>query len=208
MSSRSGILAGGEARADQASLAARIRERDPAAIEAVVHAYLPQILRAARGAGLDQALAEDVTQSTFAAFIESAPRFEGRSHVRTWLFGILYNKISEARRQQKRDRETDDVDEVFEQRYNKNGYWSNPPRPVDAAVFDREVRKGIEDCLETVPRKQRMAFVLREVEEMESEEICNILEVTRTNLGVLLHRVRNRLRECLETKGFEGPMRA
>ena len=194
--------------ADQAALTARIREREPAAIEEVVHAYLPQILRAALSAGLDQPLAEDVTQSTFATFIESAHRFEGRSHVRTWLFGILYNKISETRRRQKRDRETDDIDEVFEQRYSSGGFWSTPPKAVDAAVFDKEVRQGIEDCLEEVPPKQRMAFVLREVEDMESDEICNILEVTRTNLGVLLHRVRNRLRECLETKGFEGPIGA
>ncbi len=47
-----------------------------------------------------------------------------------------------------------------------------------------------------------MAFVLREVEELGTEEICKILDVTRTNLGVLLHRVRMRLRECLETKGL------
>lgn len=208
MSGRPGTPEGTATGADQAALAARIREREPAAIEEVVHAYLPQILRAALGAGLDQPLAEDVTQSTFATFIESAHRFEGRSHVRTWLFGILYNKISETRRRQKRDRETDDIDEVFEQRYSSGGFWSTPPRAVDAAVFDKEVRQGIEDCLEEVPPKQRMAFVLREVEDMESDEICNILEVTRTNLGVLLHRVRNRLRECLETKGFERPVGA
>ena len=208
MSGRPGTPEGTATGADQAALAARIREREPAAIEEVVHAYLPQILRAALGAGLDQPLAEDVTQSTFATFIESAHRFEGRSHVRTWLFGILYNKISETRRRQKRDRETDDIDEVFEQRYSSGGFWSTPPKAVDAAVFDKEVRQGIEDCLEEVPPKQRMAFVLREVEDMESDEICNILEVTRTNLGVLLHRVRNRLRECLETKGFERPVGA
>ncbi len=51
--------------------------------------------------------------------------------------------------------------------------------------------------------EQRMAFVLREVEGMNIQEICKILEVTRTNLGVLLHRVRNRLRKCLEAKGIE-----
>lgn len=208
MSRRAGSPDGSVTGADQAALAARIRDRNPEAIEEVVHAYLPQILRAALGAGLDQPLAEDVSQSTFATFIESAHRFEGRSHVRTWLFGILYNKISETRRRQKRDRETDDIDEVFEQRYSSGGFWSNPPRAVDATVFDKEARQGIEDCLEEVPPKQRMAFVLREVEDMESDEICNILEVTRTNLGVLLHRVRNRLRECLETKGIEGPVGA
>ena len=49
-----------------------------------------------------------------------------------------------------------------------------------------------------------MTFILREVEGFGTDEICNILEVTRTNLGVLLYRVRNRLRECLEAKGVKG----
>ncbi len=194
----------GADRDNQAEFAARIRDRDPEAIKDVVHSYLPQVFRAALGAGLDRHVAEDVTQSTFVTFIESAHRFEGRSHVRTWLFGILYKKIAESRRRLKHDRETDDIDEVFEQRFDKNGLWSRGPRPVDAAVFDKEVRQGIDECLEEVPSKQRMAFVLREIEELDSEQICNILEVTRTNLGVLLHRVRNRLRECLEAKGIEG----
>jgi len=208
VSGRSGNSDGEETGTDKAAFAARIRERDEGAIKEVVHAYLPQILRAALGAGLDKPLAEDVTQSTFATFIETAHRFEGRSHVRTWLFGILYNKISETRRRLKRDRETDDIDEVFEQRFSKNGFWTKPPPPVDAGVFEKEVRQGIDDCLEEVPEKQKMAFVLREIEDVDSEQICNILEVTRTNLGVLLHRVRNRLRECLESKGFEGPVGA
>ena len=69
-----------------------------------VETYLPQILRAARGAGLGPQDAEDVTQSTFATFIEKAPHFEGRSRVRTWLFGILYKKIAETRRVRQRDR--------------------------------------------------------------------------------------------------------
>lgn len=200
----SGAEEKGTDRDNQAEFAARIRDRDPEAIKDVVHSYLPQVFRAALGAGLDRHVAEDVTQSTFVTFIESAHRFEGRSHVRTWLFGILYKKIAESRRRLKRDRATDDIDEVFEQRFDKNGLWSRGPRPVDATVFDKEVRQRIDECLEEVPSKQRMAFVLREIEELDSEQICNILEVTRTNLGVLLHRVRNRLRECLEAKGIEG----
>ncbi len=74
---------------------------------------------------------------------------------------------------------------------------------VDAEIYSAEVRQGIDSCLDLVPTNQRMAFVLREFEELETEEICKILDVTRTNLGVLLHRVRNRWRECLETKGIE-----
>ncbi len=188
---------------DDPDFAARIRERDAQALEDVVRRYLPQILRAARGAGLALQLAEDVAQDTFATFIETAPRFEGRSHVRTWLFGILYKKVAAARRSLGRDNEMDDIEEVFEQRFDNAGSWTRPPRPVDAEVYDVEVREGIDGCLDRVPTNQRMAFVLREIEGMDSEEICKILEVTRTNLGVLLHRVRNRLRECLEAKGIE-----
>ena len=190
-------------RVDDPDFAARIRERDASAIEEVVHIYLPQVLRTAQGAGLGPQLAEDVAQDTFVTFVETAARFEGRSHVRTWLFGILYRKIAEARRLVRRDQAMDDIDEIFEQRFNSAGGWARPPRPVDAEIYSAEVRQGIDSCLDLVPTNQRMAFVLREIEELETEEICKILDVTRTNLGVLLHRVRNRLRECLETKGIE-----
>ena len=188
---------------DDPDFAARIRSRDAQALEEVVRRYLPQILRAAGGAGLAPQLAEDVAQDTFVTFVETAPRFEGRSHVRTWLFGILYKKIAEARRNLGRDNEMDDIEEVFEQRFDNAGSWTRPPRPVDAEVYHAEVRQGIDGCLDRVPTNQRMAFVLREVEGMRTQEICKILEITSTNLGVLLHRVRNRLRECLEAKGIE-----
>ncbi len=188
---------------DDPAFAERIRERDAQALEEVVRRYLPQILRAAGGAGFAAQPAEDIAQDTFVTFIETAPRFEGRSHVRTWLFGILYKKVAEARRNLGRDNEMDDIEEVLEQRFDQAGSWARPPSPVDAEVYHPEVRQGIDGCLDRVPTNQRMAFVLREIEGMGTQEICKILEVTRTNLGVLLHRVRNRLRECLEAKGIE-----
>jgi len=184
------------------NFATRVRARDPEALQAVVSTYLRQILRAARGAGLNPERAEDVTQTTFATFIEKAQEFEGRSHVRTWLFGILYNKIAEARREGRRDEPTDDIDNVMAQRFDAYGSWARPPRPLEAEVYDSEVRERIEECLEAAPTQQRLAFILREVEGFTTEEICKILGVTRTNLGVLLHRVRNRLRDCLEAKGI------
>lgn len=184
-------------------LASQIRAEEPGAIQAVVHEYLGQILRAARGAGLDPQRAEDVTQATFLTFIEKAKQFEGRSHVRTWLFGILYKKIAETRRELQKDLRTDQIDDIVDQRFNSDGTWTHPPEPADMQVYRTEVKQHIEDCLEGVPSQQRMAFVLREAEEMETEEICKILGVTRTNLGVILFRARNRLRECLEAKGLK-----
>ena len=189
---------------DHPQFAEKIRNREPEAIETVVRAYLTQILRAARGAGLDETTAEDVAQATFTTFIEKADSFHGRSHVRTWLFGILYKKILETHRETKRAQQMDNIDEVMEQRFNPSGMWTRPPPQVDTALYNSEIRKHLEECLEEVPTQQRMAFVLREVEDHTTKEICNILDISRTNLGAILHRCRNRLRECLESKGIEG----
>lgn len=181
-------------------LAARVRARDRDALTAVVDAYLDQVLRAARGAGLNEHQAEEVAQNTFATFIQTAPRFEGRSHVRTWIFGILYRKIQEARRGFTKDRKTDDIDQVFESRFDEERSWSRPPRGPEDELFAKEARSEISDCVGGLPERQRMAFVLREVEGFSTREICKILEVSVTNVGVMLFRARNRLRECLETQ--------
>ena len=99
---------------------------------------MSQVLRAARGAGLSPQRAEDVTQGTFATFIEVVPRFEGRSHVRTFLFGILYKKIAEARRELQRDQKFDAIDDVVENRFKTDGSWQRPPRPIDLQLHDAE----------------------------------------------------------------------
>ena len=98
-------------------LAARVRSGDPEALQKVVKAYLRQIVRAARGAGLGPEEADDVAQATFVTFLENRERFEGRSTVRTWLFGILFRKVAEARRGFQRDRRNDPIEDVMERRF-------------------------------------------------------------------------------------------
>ena len=183
-------------------LVAGIRAGDPAALETVVRTYLKQIERAGRGAGLDAHQAEELAQATFVTFIETAHRFEGRSKVRTWIFGIFYRKLQEARRGFAKDRKMDDIDDVFESRFDEAGHWSTPPASPDAGLEGEEILDEIHDCLESTPERQRMAFVFREIEELSTDEICNVLGVSSTNLGVMLFRARNRLRECLESKGL------
>jgi RNA polymerase sigma-70 factor (ECF subfamily) len=184
-------------------LAAAIRAGDPEALTAVVETYLPQVLRAARGAGLPPDVAEEVAQETFTTFLQIAPRFEGRSHVRTFLFGILYRKISEARRGEARRRTHDPIDDVVETRFTADGSWSRPPLASDHLLRVGELRRALGECLDSYPAAQRMAFYLREVEGLERREICKILDVTSTNLDVMLYRLRNRTRECLERKEVE-----
>lgn len=180
----------------------RIRVRDPAAIRAVVEGYADQIFRAARGLGLSPAEAEDLCQAVFMTFVETADRFEGRSHVRTWLFGILYRKLAEHRRSEARARAMGELDDIVEQRFDTSGSWQRPPEPADATAIGREIRQQIGGCLEASPLQPRMAFLLYEVEGLTYAEIREILGVSTNHLGVMLYRIRNRLRECLEAKGL------
>jgi RNA polymerase sigma-70 factor, ECF subfamily len=181
----------------------RLRRRDPAAWEAIVDAYLPQLLRAGCGMGFSLDEAQDLAQSVFVALMEGIGRFEGRSHIRTFLFGIFYNKVSEHLREKQKAEANDPIDEVMESRFDVNGRWRQPPLDIEKRVFAAELRQMVQQCLETLPRPQRIAFYLREVEGLTTPEICNKLAITGTNLGVILFRARNRLRECLEKKGLK-----
>ena len=181
-------------------------------IEAAVELYFLQIFRAARGAGLDDTEAEEITQETFATLLERADDFEGRSQLRTFLFGILYNKLREHRRwlgKQRRqesidDSEVEDPLDALAGRFDDAGFWIHPPQGPEDFTEARETRQLLAHCMEGAPPAQRMAFLLREVEGLKSAEICKILGVSSTNLGVMMHRFRNRVRSCLEVQGLGG----
>jgi len=183
-------------------LVSRLRAKEPEALSAVVKEHLNVVFRVARGAGLGKEEAEDAAQETFKTFFEIASRFEGRSKVRTFLLGILFKKIAETRRARQKDLRTEPIDEAVESRFRNDGSWLHPPRPVDLQMEDAETGALIDDCLRQVPVYQRIAFALRDVVGFATEEICAIMEIQRTNLGVLLFRARNRLRDCLEARGI------
>jgi RNA polymerase sigma-70 factor (ECF subfamily) len=183
-------------------LVSRLRRRDPAAINSIVAEHARPLYRAARGMGFGREDAEDLAQESLAAFLDSLDRFEGRSSLRTWLFGILHNKVMERRRERRRLEAQDPIDEAFESRFDVDGNWARPPVDLHRLLESREIGEAIGGCMEILPGAQREAFVLREVEGLETAEICKILGVSVTNMGVILHRARNRLRECLESRGW------
>ena len=103
------------------------------------------------------------------------------------------------------DDRVDPIDDVFESRFDLSGKWSRPPADLERLMLSKEIGELIRGCMDGLPINQREAFVLREVEGLDSGEICKILDVSVTNLGVLMHRARARLRECLESKGWSKP---
>lgn len=189
---------------ERADWTAGIRDREPSTLDAVVHHCLPGLLRAARAAGLSEDRAEDAVQSAVLVFVRRAEDFDGRAQASTWIHGILARTIQEQRRLSSRDDGREDIDEVMEARFDPQGSWVRPPRGPAEELALGELNDALIACLDQLPDRQRQAFALREVEGFDTDEVCKILEVSANNLGVLLYRARNRLRECLEKKGMEG----
>src|SRR6516225_5358486 len=104
----------------------RLRKRDQAALAELVDEYLPQLLHAGRGMGFSPEEADDLVQSVFTALIESVGRFQGRSHIRTFLFGIIYNKVSEHLREKQKAQQFDPIDELMESRFDARGNCRHP----------------------------------------------------------------------------------
>jgi RNA polymerase sigma-70 factor (ECF subfamily) len=182
----------------------RLRRRDPAALAEAVRDHARPLLRAAKAMGFAKQDAEDLVQDVFATFLGRLDNFKGRSQLRTWLFGILHRKALERRRASTIDDRTDPIDEVFESRFDASGKWVRPPADLERLLLSKEIGKLVRGCMEGLPVNQREVFILREVEDAASGEICKILGVSVTNLGVLMYRARARLRECLEAKGLRA----
>ena len=161
----------------------RLRRRDPDALAEAVREHARPLLRAARALGFAEPEAEDMVQEVFRTFLERLDNFEGRSQLRTWLFGILHRKALEQRRAAAVDDRMDPIDEVLESRFDAKGKWTRPPADLERLMLSRESGELIRGCMEGLTVNQREAFVLREVEGLETGEICKILAVSVTNFG-------------------------
>jgi RNA polymerase sigma-70 factor (ECF subfamily) len=159
----------------------------------------------------DADLAEDVVQETLVAALSARDGFSGRSSVKTWLTGILKHKIVDAIRQKQRQPVTaatfdDETDrEAFDPLFKDDGSWAAPPADwgdPENALARREFMDVMELCLERLPPNTARVFVMREVMELETEEICKELAITANNLWVILYRARMALRQCLEQNWF------
>lgn len=177
-----------------------LKDRAPEALDALVRENAQSLYNAARGMGFGETDAEELVQDSFVAFLDALDRFAGRSSVRTFLFGILYNKASAYRRRRLKESPEEEVDARFDARFNSFGIWSPGLKTPDEEALDRELREHLADCAESLGDDQRLAFHLKEVEGADNEELCNVLGVSATNLRVILFRARNKLRDCLELR--------
>jgi RNA polymerase sigma-70 factor (ECF subfamily) len=162
----------------------------------------------------DAARAEDAVQETFLAALKGGKSFGGRSAEKSWLTGILKNKIYDHFRKAGRETSFTDLDFYADEendRFVADGVgqggwihefgpqaWPNPGENLDNELFWKTYR----DCAAKLPKKVATVFNLREVDGLDSQEVCAMLNISESNLWVMLHRARMALRRCLETNWF------
>ena len=152
---------------------------------------------------------EDVVQETLLAALEGRARFAGGSSLKTWLTGILKHKILDAIRRKSREQPLapagDDDHDAVDALFKQDGHWREMPATwgdPEQALENRKFWEIFELCARLLPERTARLYMLREVMEMTTEEICQEFGITPTNLWVILHRARLVLRECLEIKWF------
>jgi len=190
-----------------------LRDGDETAFADLVDRMTPAMLAVASGYVPSRTVAEEVVQETWLAVLTGLGRFEGRSSLRTWVFGILLNL---ARSRGVRERRTVPFSSAFPQeetgptvdpdRFRPPGdewpgHWATPPRHWDlpeSALLSHEVRVRLRTALDALPPRQRTVVHLRDVQGLDADEVCALLDIEPGNQRVLLHRGRARLRQVLE----------
>lgn len=148
--------------------------------------------RAARGLGFAPTDAEDLTQAVAATFLEVLPRFERRSSVRTFLFGILRRKAAELRRSRTRVAAIEDTTPPIE---------ASNLQP-DAQLEAAQLGRALGECIEALPPKQRSVVELKFMHARETESASREVGISANYFGVLLNRARAHLRDCIGAHGF------
>lgn len=155
----------------------------------------------------DEKLAEDLVQDTFLAAIEGLEKFKGTSAIKTWLFGILNNKIASHYRDLSKNG-TISMDDGDFSMFTNAGRWKKGMEPSDwkeniELIEDESFHKVLQFCLKNLPEKWSAILIYKYVSNRKGTEICQDLEITNTNYWQILHRAKLKMRECLESKWFK-----
>jgi len=179
-------------------------------IDRMVDAHGDYLFRFAMLRVHNQTVARDLVQDTFLAALKSIDTYRGASVFRTWLTGILKNKIIDHYRKSARNEEitlSDLVDED-DRDFDESGHWRMDRGPMDwgdhpeARLHQAEFLKILKACLDLLPGAVATVFTMREMDGFNSDEIIQELKITASNLWVMLHRARKGLRKCLESEWF------
>ncbi|HEB94562.1 MAG TPA: RNA polymerase sigma factor [Gammaproteobacteria bacterium] len=153
------------------------------------------------------AIADEVAQAAWLAVIRALPRFERRSSLKTWVLRIVSNTAKTRLRHESRTVSLEDTQgdqtSINAGQFNASGRWASPPTvwhadTPDDLLASQELRACIDTALRALSPLQRAALTLRDMQGLDMESICKVLEVSESNGRVLLHRARHRIHAAIE----------
>lgn len=194
---RSGILQ--ELPESEALFVERLRSGDEQAFEELVWRFGGRLLATARHLLGRNGDAEDAVQEAFLSAFRGLDRFRGGSSLSTWLHRIVINAALMKLRGASRRPEAS-IEEYLP-RFDETGHHADPVAEwrvtPEAAMLSRQTRDRVRAAIEKLPPSYRAVLVLRDIEELSTEETAEVLSLTRTAVKVRLHRARLALRTLL-----------
>jgi RNA polymerase sigma-70 factor (ECF subfamily) len=195
-----------------AEIVEALRAGDEATFAMLVAQYGASMLRVAQMYVRTRAVAEEVVQDAWLGVLRGIGSFEGRSSLKTWIFRILTNTAKTRGEREGRSipfsalEGDDDEAAVGPDRFQSEGrwagHWAAPPSPwtdiPENRLLSTETREVVTRAIAALPPAQATVITMRDVEGFDSEDVCNVLEISETNQRVLLHRARSKVRRALE----------
>ena len=185
---------------DDVELLARIRAGDERACEALVRQHVGPMLAVARRFLRTEEDSADAVQDAFLSAFRSLEGFEGNSALGTWLHRIVVNVCLKRRRARSRSREVQ-IDELLPS-FDQSGHHSHPVRVWEDEALARltraEIRAHVWACIDRLPAAYQEVLVLRDIEELDTEQTAQHLGINPGAAKTRLHRARQALRTLLE----------
>lgn len=185
----------------------RLLENDETAYKQVVRAYHGTMVHVARSI-VGDAIADEVAQEAWLAVLKALPKFERRSSLKTWILKIVSNCAKTRLRHESRtvnleDSHLDGGPIASSRHFNQSGHWIDPPAvwnvdTPESVISSTELKKCIDNALNNLPELQRAVLTLRDIQGLDMDSICKILDVSESNARVLLHRGRIQIRESID----------
>src|SRR5262245_60238038 len=192
----------------ETALLARLRAGDEAAYEELVRGETRHLLAVARRLLRNEEDAQDAVQQAFLSAFRALPSFNGQSRLTTWLHRIVANAALMKLRA--RGRRPEDSIEDLLPKFLEDGHhveqFSEWALPADARMLRRETRAHVRAAIETLPAAYRTVLVLRDIEELSTEDAAHALGVNPNTVKIRLHRARQALLKLLKPR-MEAPTR-
>jgi RNA polymerase sigma-70 factor (ECF subfamily) len=187
---------------NDASLVAQLQQGDEDAFDSLVRQYVPRFLATARGILRNEEDARDAVQEAMLAVFQKVDSFQGHAAFSSWLHRILINSALMKLRVRNRTQEQP-IGELLPayledgHRQNPGPAWHAPDHTPDNFALTQEMKRLVHDKISQLPEDHRSVILLRDIEELDTQAVSELLCVSLGTVKMRLHRARQALRELL-----------